>query len=420
MRRHRRSAAPDESVRDILIIGPWQHREITANGIRFHLATGSGFSRDRPLVLLLHGFGEFWWAWRHQLPVVGRRRVQCRRGRSPGLRCDGQDSARLPPVRHGPGRLGGDPQPGVRRPPPSSGTTGAASPAWSTYAYAPEQVSAMAAIGAPHPLRFPWRSMGTEPGLVPAADPARARDHGPAERVRGVAAPSAGRSRRRLPDERGGRPLPAGVAALAESALRSGVSADVRPGPASRRGTDLSSGARSSRAGAGADRTWLGRPSRPEIGDAAAVAVRAAPPPARGDPRRRPPPARGGTRGGLGRPDRLACPLISGPPDPTPRVLKPSRSHTRPTPRVLEPSRSGIRAGAQQRRPESGWTGRVRRAGGCGTPRAPGSWRWARSRRGCRAARWRRSGRAGRSPAAPAQPTTGSPAPAAWPPPRSG
>ncbi|GAA5164988.1 alpha/beta hydrolase [Amycolatopsis dongchuanensis] len=36
---------------------------MSANGIRLHVAeAGTG-----PLVLLLHGFAEFWWAWRHQL-----------------------------------------------------------------------------------------------------------------------------------------------------------------------------------------------------------------------------------------------------------------------------------------------------------------------------------------------------------------
>jgi pimeloyl-ACP methyl ester carboxylesterase len=50
----------------VLIDGPWTHRDISANGIRFHIAeSGAG-----PLVLLLHGFPEFWWAWRHQLPRV--------------------------------------------------------------------------------------------------------------------------------------------------------------------------------------------------------------------------------------------------------------------------------------------------------------------------------------------------------------
>ena len=57
-------------VRDILLEGPWRHRDIAANGIRFHVAVGEQFSPRRPLVLLLHGFAEFWWAWRHQLPAL--------------------------------------------------------------------------------------------------------------------------------------------------------------------------------------------------------------------------------------------------------------------------------------------------------------------------------------------------------------
>jgi pimeloyl-ACP methyl ester carboxylesterase len=36
---------------------------VTANGTRFHVAS----SGDGPLVLLLHGFPQFWWTWRHQL-----------------------------------------------------------------------------------------------------------------------------------------------------------------------------------------------------------------------------------------------------------------------------------------------------------------------------------------------------------------
>jgi pimeloyl-ACP methyl ester carboxylesterase len=48
------------------IPGPWRHRHVAANGARFHVAeAGSG-----PLVLLLHGFPEFWWAWRDQLPAL--------------------------------------------------------------------------------------------------------------------------------------------------------------------------------------------------------------------------------------------------------------------------------------------------------------------------------------------------------------
>ncbi len=47
----------------VLLPGPWTHRDISANGIRLHAAeTGEG-----PLVLLLHGFPQFWWTWRLQL-----------------------------------------------------------------------------------------------------------------------------------------------------------------------------------------------------------------------------------------------------------------------------------------------------------------------------------------------------------------
>ena len=44
----------------IHIDGPWTHRSISANGTRFHVAEAG----DGPLVLLLHGFPEFWWTWR--------------------------------------------------------------------------------------------------------------------------------------------------------------------------------------------------------------------------------------------------------------------------------------------------------------------------------------------------------------------
>lgn len=54
----------DES--SVLIEGPWSHRFISANGTRLHVVElGTG-----PLVLLLHGFPEFWWAWQHQLTAL--------------------------------------------------------------------------------------------------------------------------------------------------------------------------------------------------------------------------------------------------------------------------------------------------------------------------------------------------------------
>ena len=58
---------PEDSV--VLIDGPWTHREVTANGARFHVAECG--PADGELVLLLHGFPEFWWSWRHQLVALG-------------------------------------------------------------------------------------------------------------------------------------------------------------------------------------------------------------------------------------------------------------------------------------------------------------------------------------------------------------
>lgn len=51
--------------------GPWTHRDVTAGGTRFHVALAGpedSVPDARPLVLLVHGFPECWWAWRR---VIG-------------------------------------------------------------------------------------------------------------------------------------------------------------------------------------------------------------------------------------------------------------------------------------------------------------------------------------------------------------
>jgi len=48
---------------------PWTHHEDIVNGIRLHwVEQGEG-----PLVVLLHGFPEFWYSWRHQIPALAAR-----------------------------------------------------------------------------------------------------------------------------------------------------------------------------------------------------------------------------------------------------------------------------------------------------------------------------------------------------------
>ncbi|ORL73999.1 alpha/beta fold hydrolase [Prescottella equi] len=56
---------PDPST--VRFDGPWTHRDIHANGIRIHIAEAGPSHPDAPLVVLLHGFADFWWTWRHQL-----------------------------------------------------------------------------------------------------------------------------------------------------------------------------------------------------------------------------------------------------------------------------------------------------------------------------------------------------------------
>ncbi|MGJ5673107.1 MAG: alpha/beta fold hydrolase [Nostochopsis sp.] len=46
----------------------WQHDYITTNGIKLHYVTqGEG-----ALMLMLHGFPEFWYSWRHQIPEFAK------------------------------------------------------------------------------------------------------------------------------------------------------------------------------------------------------------------------------------------------------------------------------------------------------------------------------------------------------------
>lgn len=58
--------ALDASITEV--DGPWHHRYVSANGARFHVAEiGEG-----PLILLLHGFPQFWYTWRHQMVDLAR------------------------------------------------------------------------------------------------------------------------------------------------------------------------------------------------------------------------------------------------------------------------------------------------------------------------------------------------------------
>jgi len=50
------------------IQGPWTHEQAVVGDVRLHYVT-AGDEGD-PLVVLLHGFPEFWYSWRHQIPAL--------------------------------------------------------------------------------------------------------------------------------------------------------------------------------------------------------------------------------------------------------------------------------------------------------------------------------------------------------------
>lgn len=51
-----------------VIQNSWKHEYITTNGVKLHYVTqGAG-----PLMLMLHGFPEFWYSWRHQIPEFAK------------------------------------------------------------------------------------------------------------------------------------------------------------------------------------------------------------------------------------------------------------------------------------------------------------------------------------------------------------
>jgi pimeloyl-ACP methyl ester carboxylesterase len=97
------SRPPDPS--SVRIPGPWTHREVSANGIRLHVAElGTG-----PLVLLLHGFPEFWWSWRHQLPALAAAGL-----RAVAVDLRGYGDSDKPPRGYDLWTLSGDVGPGTR------------------------------------------------------------------------------------------------------------------------------------------------------------------------------------------------------------------------------------------------------------------------------------------------------------------
>ena len=140
---------PDGS--SVLVDGPWTHREVTANGVRFHVAECG--PADGPLVLLLHGFPQFWWTWRAQLPALGAAGF---RAVAPDLR--GYGASDKPPRGYDQYTLSSDVAGMVRalgaRDAVLVGHDWGGALAWAVATLHPGLVRRLVVSGIPHPLRL--------------------------------------------------------------------------------------------------------------------------------------------------------------------------------------------------------------------------------------------------------------------------
>ncbi|WP_326819366.1 alpha/beta fold hydrolase [Streptosporangium sp. NBC_01756] len=153
---------PDESL--VRIEGPWTHRSVHAGGTRFHIVeAGQG-----PLVLLLHGFPQFWWSWRNQLvslPEAGYRAV--------AVDLRGYGASDKPPRGYDLPTLAGDAAGLVR----ALGETGAivvghdwgGLVAWTMSVLDPKTVLRLVPVSAPHPRRLRSALLGARSGQLRAA-----------------------------------------------------------------------------------------------------------------------------------------------------------------------------------------------------------------------------------------------------------
>lgn len=140
--------------------GPWRHQWVAANGARFHVAvcepeqspplTAGGSPRQAPLVVLLHGFPHFWWAWRHQLPALA-----AAGHRVAALDLRGYGGSDKTPDGYDPTTLAADVAGVVKAlGAPNAVLVGhgwGGHVAWATAVLHPAQVRALATVAAPHP-----------------------------------------------------------------------------------------------------------------------------------------------------------------------------------------------------------------------------------------------------------------------------
>lgn len=146
---------PEAAIR---VAGPWTHRDVAANGARFHVvearpSNGVPLQLEAPVVLMLHGFPMFWWTWRRQLPDLADAGY-----RAIAMDLRGYGGSDHPPEGYDPHTMAADVAGvlrclGVARAViVGHGWGGVA--AWSTAVMEPEVVRAIAPVSMPHPRQM--------------------------------------------------------------------------------------------------------------------------------------------------------------------------------------------------------------------------------------------------------------------------
>lgn len=122
---------------------------VAANGARFHVAVAG----EGPLVLLLHGFPQFWWTWRHQLPALAGAGY-----RVAAMDLRGFGASDKPPRGYDPRTLAEDASGVIRslgdRDAVVVGQGLGGLVAWTLAVVHPRQVRRLVAVSMPHPRRF--------------------------------------------------------------------------------------------------------------------------------------------------------------------------------------------------------------------------------------------------------------------------
>lgn len=158
------AAGVDDSC--VLIDGPWTHRFVAANGTRFHVVeAGAG-----PLVLFLHGFPEFWWAWHKVLPAVAGAGY-----RAVAVDLRGYGASDKPPRGYDGYTLAADAAGLIRalgeRSAALVGAGYGGMMAWTAAAFHPRLVRRLVVVGAAHPLRMRAAVVVDPRGQLAAAAP---------------------------------------------------------------------------------------------------------------------------------------------------------------------------------------------------------------------------------------------------------